>query len=228
MIAQTQRTILDAFSQGSSSRRPAVAMDQEATQLDSSLGGPGTPEPSTRLPAAFDVHILHQTTPCTLAVHSRSACRWQWVLMSSPQRLSQFASTPEAGLAQFLHKHGTALQEPSRCLLAEALLAAGHAYAPAASQTPMRVSIASPRLQDEMDLDTQLDLETQLDSISTPAAFSPPGVEEQTPSAPGRTAPAPVPAHLAQPLSSHGPHLQHMGLQHVPDTIAIIRADGKK
>eukprot|EP00971_Amphidinium_carterae_P007882 155952-Amphidinium_carterae.1 len=105
LIAQTQQTILDAFSQSSSHRRPVVAAEHEDTQLDSSMGEPVTPARGPQLPSEFEVHIMQQTEPCALSVQSRSGGRWQWVLMSSPQRLSQFAHTPAVGLAQFLHKH---------------------------------------------------------------------------------------------------------------------------
>eukprot|EP00971_Amphidinium_carterae_P006481 127807-Amphidinium_carterae.1 len=75
--------------------------------------------------------------------------------MSSPQRLSQFAHTPAGGLAQFLHKHGPALDENSRSILAAALQAAGSSDSHAAEQTPLRVSIATPRALDAMDIDEQ-------------------------------------------------------------------------
>eukprot|EP00971_Amphidinium_carterae_P116493 2307687-Amphidinium_carterae.1 len=79
------------------------------------------------------------------------------VSASAPLRLSQFATTPAAGLGQFLHKHGRALTEHSRSLLESALSSAGHPVMRFEEQTPMRVSIATPREANEMDLDTQLD-----------------------------------------------------------------------
>eukprot|EP00971_Amphidinium_carterae_P115261 2283119-Amphidinium_carterae.1 len=76
-----------------------------------------------------------------------------------------------------------------------------------------------------------MDLDTQLDSLSPPPPTPPhssPDAGLQGESMDRHHAPAQVPTHMTKPLLAHGPHLQHMGLTHVPDTIAVTRTDGKK
>eukprot|EP00971_Amphidinium_carterae_P338035 6475192-Amphidinium_carterae.1 len=225
LIAQTQQTILDAFSQGSSRRRPDRSAERSDTQLDSSHSGMTIDAPRPRLADTFDVQLLHQAGTFALTVQPRPGNRWQWCLQSQPLRLRQFANTPAAGLIQFIHKHGAALQAHSRLAVEHALRDSGHSVSHSEDQTPMQVSIATLRAETEVDLDTQLD------SLSVPPPTPPqssPVVDTHGDGTGRHPAHTQAPAHLNRPLAASGPHMQHMGLIHVPDTIAVTRTDGKK
>eukprot|EP00971_Amphidinium_carterae_P053244 1048571-Amphidinium_carterae.4 len=110
-------------------------------------------------------------------------------------------------------------------MLVQALQASGHPAASIEPAAPLRVSIPTPRTEQDEDLDAMLDC------ISLPPATpSQRGPEED---APDLHANAPVEPQRTQvpsmrPLTAHGPHMQHMGLHLVPDTIAVTRTDGKR
>eukprot|EP00971_Amphidinium_carterae_P233345 4631461-Amphidinium_carterae.1 len=61
LIAQTQQTILDAFSQSSAGRRSPQATTPAATQLDSPQDTVCDDEQSSCLPDNFAVQLLHQS-----------------------------------------------------------------------------------------------------------------------------------------------------------------------
>eukprot|EP00971_Amphidinium_carterae_P263906 5235624-Amphidinium_carterae.1 len=105
LIAQTQQTLLDAFSQSGSSRQ-RESMDAPAEDAASSNTSDAGPAAELQpLPDTFEVQLLHAGSDTTLSVHARPGDRWQWCLMSQPMLLSQFARSPATGLAQFLAKH---------------------------------------------------------------------------------------------------------------------------
>eukprot|EP00971_Amphidinium_carterae_P172480 3418821-Amphidinium_carterae.1 len=225
LIAQTQQTLLDAFSQ-SGSHRLRESMDkqtEDTASSNASTAGPAAePQP---LADTFEVQLLHEDSRTTLSVHARPGDRWQWCLVAQPMLLSQFARSPATGLAQFLAKHGAAMQEHSRDMLRRALQASGHLAVSSEPAAPLRVSIATPRTELDEDLDTQLD------SISLPPATSP----HRGSAGDMRDLPAAVPVEQQRtqmpslrPLAAHGPHMQRMGLLLLPDTIAVTRADGKR
>eukprot|EP00971_Amphidinium_carterae_P319257 6345631-Amphidinium_carterae.3 len=230
LIAQTQQTLLDAFSQSSSHRLREASEDPAETAINRDTAYPSPAAEQQLLASTFDVQLLHQTSSVTISVHARPGSRWQWCLMSQPMLLSQFARTPAMALEQFLAKHGAALQPHSRDMLTRALQLTTPPAASREPVEPLRMSIATPRT------DIYEDLDMQLDSISLPPVTPPEGESERDlngPVAPGPPDPAPVDHQRTQvpsvrPLQAHGPHMQHMGLLLVPDTIAVTRSDGKR
>eukprot|EP00971_Amphidinium_carterae_P160142 3174463-Amphidinium_carterae.1 len=154
LIAQTQQTLLDAFSQSSSHRLREASEDPAETAILRNAAYPSTATEQQVLASTFEVQLLHQTSSVTFSVHARPGHRWQWCLMSQPMLLSQFARTPAIALEQFLAKHGAALYSHTFSLTGVGRVA-HQAWAHSTARVPVEVPLAEQDNGDMQDTSPQ-------------------------------------------------------------------------